>query len=143
MAAKNPFKKDLVAPCGMDCAICSAYLRKKNRCPGCDAANHQYRRHCRIAGCPQVKKRFTHTCGEFPCSRLRQLDRRYRTRYGMSMLDNLAAIRNGGIRAFLRRERERWTCHDCGGTIDVHHHRCAACGKETERRAEGREEQRN
>jgi ribosomal protein S27AE len=47
----------------------------------------------------------------------------------MSMLDNLAAITKDGIRAFVKSERERWTCTACGGTIDVHHDRCSACGK--------------
>jgi hypothetical protein len=34
-----------------------------------------------------------------------------------------------GIRAFVKSERERWTCKTCGMTIDVHHYRCSACGK--------------
>jgi hypothetical protein len=28
-------KLHLVAPCGMNCGICRAYLREKNKCPGC------------------------------------------------------------------------------------------------------------
>jgi lipopolysaccharide biosynthesis regulator YciM len=50
----------------------------------------------------------------------------------MSMLENLAAIKKDGIRAFLKSERERWTCTACGGTIDVHHYRCPVCRKEPE-----------
>lgn len=46
------------------------------------------------------------------------------------MLENLEAIRKNGIREFVKTERERWTCTTCGGTIDVHHRRCSACGKE-------------
>ena len=64
---------------------------------------------------------------------MQQLDKRYRTRYGMSMLENLDAIRQNGIRAFVRAEQERWTCRACSGTIDVHHGRCSKCGKERER----------
>ena len=29
------FDPDLIAPCGMNCNICMAYLREKNKCPGC------------------------------------------------------------------------------------------------------------
>jgi hypothetical protein len=47
----------------------------------------------------------------------------------MSMLANLEAIQKDGIRAFVRAERDRWTCTACGGTIDVHRYRCSACGK--------------
>jgi hypothetical protein len=130
MAAKNPFRTTLIAPCGMDCAICSAFLREKNRCNGCYGATSTGRRHCIIASCEHLQKRYSHTCGSFPCRRLEQLDKRYRTRYRMSMLDNLAAIRKDGIRKFVKSERERWTCSACGGTIDVHRYRCSSCGKE-------------
>lgn len=29
------FEKHLIAPCGMNCGTCIAYLRDKNKCPGC------------------------------------------------------------------------------------------------------------
>jgi hypothetical protein len=50
----------------------------------------------------------------------------------MNMPENLAAIRNNGIRAFVKSKRARWTCKAFGGTIDVHHGCCSACGKEPE-----------
>ncbi len=133
MASKNPFRTTLIAPCGMDCAICMAYLREKNHCDGCYGANCQCRRHCRIYSCEQIRDRYRHTCEEYPCKRLKQLDKRYRARYGMSMLKNLEAIKASGIRAFVKSERERWTCKECGGVINVHRGRCSACGKEWER----------
>ena len=133
MAAKNPFKTTLIAPCGMNCAICSAFLREKNRCGGCYTPNRLCSINCTISGCEKVKDRYRHDCDDFPCRRLKQLDKRYRTTYGMSMIDNLEAIRKNGIRAFVKMERERWTCTTCGGTIDVHHGKCADCGKERER----------
>jgi hypothetical protein len=132
MAAKNPFKTTLIAPCGMDCAICMAFLREKNRCGGCYAPDRKCSKNCTIFACGNIRDRYYHNCGEFPCRRLKQLDERYRKKYHMSMLDNLAAIKKDGIRAFLKSERERWTCTACGGTIDVHHYRCPACGKEPE-----------
>jgi hypothetical protein len=132
MVPKNPFRSTLIASCGMDCAICMAFLREKNRCGGCYMANRKCARHCTLAACNQVKDRFHHDCDEFPCQRLKHLDKRYRTKYHMSMLDNLAMIRKDGIRAFVKSERERWTCKACGGTIDIHHYRCSLCGKEPE-----------
>ena len=132
MAAKIPFRTTLIAPCGMDCAICMAFLREKNRCGGCNTPDRKCNRNCTISACEHVRNRYFHECGSFPCRRLRQLDTRYRTKYHMSMLDNLAAIREHGIRAFVQRERGRWTCMGCGGTIDVHHFRCSSCGKTPE-----------
>jgi hypothetical protein len=132
MAAKNPFRTNLIAPCGMDCAICRAYLRKKDHCNGCHAPDRLYCRNCTIATCEKRTGRFCFNCVDFPCRRLRQLDTRYRTKYDMSMIANLEVIRKQGIRAFVRTERKRWTCQSCGGTIDVHHGKCADCGKERE-----------
>jgi hypothetical protein len=130
MTAKNPFRTTLIAPCGMDCAICMAYLREKDRCGGCYAPDRKCSKNCVIFACGNVHGRYNHDCGKFPCDRLKGLDKRYRTKYHMSRLDNLAAINKDGIRAFVKSERERWTCRECGGTIDVHHYRCSACGKE-------------
>ncbi len=132
MAAKTAFRTTLIAPCGMDCAICMAYLREKNRCGGCYAPDRKCNKNCTISACENVRSRYHHECGKFPCDRLRMLDKRYRTNYHMSMLENLATIGKDGIRAFVASERERWTCKTCGGTIDVHHHRCSACGEEPE-----------
>ena len=132
MAPKNPFRTTLVAPCGMNCAICTAFLREKNRCGGCYSPDRKCSRNCTIFSCPQVRGRYRHPCDEYPCRRLRLLDKRYQTRYHMSMIGNLEAIREHGIRYFVRTERERWTCTACGGTIDVHHGRCASCGRERE-----------
>ena len=50
----------------------------------------------------------------------------------MSMIENLEAIMKNGIRAFVKTERERWTCTTCSGTINVHRGKCAVCGKERE-----------
>jgi hypothetical protein len=132
MAVKNPFKAALIAPCGMDCAICMAHLRQKNQCPGCNSPDRRHHANCHIFSCETRTGTYCHTCTKFPCRWILQLDRRYRTKYRMSMVENLAAIKKEGIRAFLKNERERWTCRCCGGTIDVHHYRCTVCGKEPE-----------
>jgi len=133
MAVKNPFRTTLIAPCGMNCAICMAYLREKNHCSGCYAPDRKCNQRCTIFACEKVRDKFcSPRCGEYPCKRLSQLDKRYRTKYGMSMIENLEAIKTHGIREFVKTERERWTCPACGGTINVHRGKCSVCGKERE-----------
>ena len=56
------------------------------------------------------------------------LDKRYRTKYDMSMLENLTTIRDSGLTAFVEKEKERWRCRTCGGTICVHRWMCPVCG---------------
>jgi hypothetical protein len=108
-------KTRLIAPCGMNCAICSGYLREKNTCPGCrgmDESNPGYCRKCTIRHCEILKEKgmkyCSITCEKYPCKRLRALDRRYKTRYGMSMIENLEFIKKNGIRTFLKHEKQRW-----------------------------------
>lgn len=62
-----------------------------------------------------------------PCDVLKRLDKRYQTKYGMSMIENLESIRKDGIKKFVANERVRWACDKCGGTICVHDRKCHAC----------------
>jgi hypothetical protein len=132
MAVNNPFRTILIAPCGMDCAICVAFLREKNRCGGCRSPDRKCHKNCTISGCDKVLGKYHHDCTEFPCKSLRQLDLRYRKNYGMSMIENLEAIRQHGIRKFIKSEKERWTCSKCGGVICVHRGFCWTCGERKE-----------
>ena len=129
---------DLIAPCGMNCRLCWGFIREKNKCPGClriDSQENQksiYRSTCKIRNCVKLsksKKRYcSSSCESFPCARLKQLDKRYRTKYGMSMIDNLNKIDEVGIRQFIRDEKERWSCPECGEMICVHKPACLSCG---------------
>lgn len=118
----------MIAPCGMNCALCSGFLREKRICYGCRSSSPKpaYCASCRIRNCAERAGEFC-PCGS-PCRRLRDLDKRYRTRYGMSMLENLASIRDEGIDAFVLRERKRWECPRCHGVLSVHRDVCVFCG---------------
>lgn len=120
-------KTNLIAPCGMNCGICMAFLREKNRCPGCRSPGWKHPK-CRIRTCGDMSGKYCFSCSVFPCRNLKHLDTRYRKNYGMSMLENLEAIRTGGIRRFVKSEKEHWACPDCSGTINVHLHCCSKCG---------------
>jgi len=128
----------LIAPCGMNCGLCMGYLRdpgEKNYCPGCRGDIADLPRSCggcRIRNCAEISaggKSFCFECAKFPCTRLRQLDKRYRTKYGMSMIENLESIRALGLEAFVRREQDRWKCPECGGVICVHKLSCIYCDR--------------
>jgi hypothetical protein len=128
-------KYALLAPCGMNCGICMAYLRHNNKCPGCrgvDTKKPVTRTKCKIKNClifQKGKSRFCFNCENFPCHNLKHLDKRYQTKYNMSMIENLECIKKFGINKFLRNEKIRWACSECGGTICVHKGYCYSCGK--------------
>jgi hypothetical protein len=132
---KSVMNSKLIAPCGMNCGLCAAYLRQKNRCPGCKGDNTNKPAgcvKCIIKNCQHFqngKSKYCFDCDKLPCLRLKQLDKRYRTKYHMSMIENLENIKTLGIRKFVQNEKLRWTCAECGGTICVHKGCCYNCGK--------------
>jgi hypothetical protein len=131
----------LIAPCGMNCALCSSYLAMKNDlkstgimktyCAGCRPRGKNcafMKKKCDLLG--EGKVQYCYECGEFPCRRLKHLDERYRTNYRMSMIENLEYIKEHGIDKFLKKEEEKWRCPECGGTICCHNGICFSCGLE-------------
>lgn len=132
---RKPIQATMIAPCGMNCALCIGHLREKNRCPGCnhreEVAKAGACRKCSIKFCEKRghPNHFCFTCTQYPCRRLRDLDQRYRENYGMSMLENLNYIRDFGIRKFIAQEKDRWACTSCGKTVSVHRAECIHCGQ--------------
>ena len=125
---------DLIAPCGMNCGLCMCYLRNKKTCAGCRTGDEDKAKSClacTIRKCETPRSNasgFCFECDAFPCARLRRLDIRYRTKYRMSMLENLEFIRDAGIEAFVESERIRRACPECGGIECVHTDECIYCG---------------
>jgi len=132
---------DLIAPCGMNCGVCSSYLAMKNDlkskgimktyCVGCRPRGKNcafLKKKCDLLGNGRVQ--YCYECSDFPCRRLNHLDERYRTNYRMSMIENLEYIQEHGITSFLEREEAKWQCPDCGGTICCHNGICFSCGLE-------------
>ncbi len=131
----SPDEFSLIAPCGMNCGVCMAYLRERKKCPGCRGPDSNMPASCAkciIRNCASLQEddaRFCFGCEGFPCDRLKRLDKRYRTRYNMSMIENLGNIKKYGLQQFLINENTRWACSKCGGTICVHKGYCYSCGE--------------
>ena len=69
------------------------------------------------------------TCApcDAPCRRLKYLDRQYRAKYHISMMENLSVIRERGMQAFLRQQEEDYRCPACGEIVCVHRQECPSC----------------
>jgi len=105
----------LIAPCGMNCNLCIAHLREKNKCPGCRICiddKPKTRTGCIIKNCKILKdndlKYCSNICEKYPCQRLKHLDKRYKSKYAMSMIHNLEFIKENGLRKFLKNEKQKW-----------------------------------
>lgn len=131
-------EENLIALCGMNCSLCISYqfmkkdLNKKgfNRtyCPGCipRGKNCTHMGHkCELLGEGTV--RFCYECDQFPCKSLKALDKRYSTKYHLSMVENLRYIKEYGIDLFLEKENAKWSCPECGESICCHNGLCLNC----------------
>lgn len=134
---EGKFAPELVAPCGMNCGICKRYLthsrgipEKKGKiihCLGClpRKKNCFIKRGCKILGRGDIKYCFE--CEDMPCENLGRIDKRYRKRYNMSMVENLRELEENGMNQFLKRQEEKYECPKCGDIISVHDGNCYAC----------------
>jgi len=125
----------LIAACGMNCGLCMAYYRERNQCQGCNGQDSRKPYHCRkcsIKNCQHIiesQSKLCCECAVFPCIKIKQLDKRYRTKYNMSMIENLTHIKNFGMDHFISAERIKWQCKTCGGVVCVHTGICTACNQ--------------
>ena len=131
-----------IAPCGMNCSLCIAYQFREHDlnqwgyhrkyCPGCIPRGENCLHmgdQCELLANGRV--RFCFECENFPCKRLKSLDKRYRTKYHMSMIENLVFIKEHGIEKFLEKQKETWRCPTCGGLICCHNGLCLTCNFDT------------
>ena len=127
-----------IAPCGMDCGVCSAYLayshhvpKKRGAIAHCTGCRVRGKRCAYLKGhCPPLASgavSYCFECADYPCARLRHLDSRYRDRYGMSLVDNLDLVRKAGVQALIERQQARFACARCGELRSVHNLKCYGC----------------
>ena len=131
-------KEILIAPCGANCAVCSAYLArefdiktkgvKMPYCSGCRPENRVcafLKKRCDLLMNGKVK--YCYECAEYPCDKLQAIDLRYRTNFKTSFIENLTSIKTKGIARFLLQQEKKWRCPECGGTICCHNGVCYTC----------------
>ena len=133
----NPISEELIAPCGMNCALCSRYLAylnhlPKSHCIGCRSRNQI----CtylfgKCSGInhnqPTGETAFCFECDQYPCKQIDRIDKRYRDNDCMSMKANLDFIKQMGIERFIEEQYQQHRCPECGGLISVHNRKCFHC----------------
>ncbi len=129
----------MLAPCGINCEVCYVHLKKKKPCLGCrgqDDSKPEHCRKCKIKTCAIGQGiDFCFNCSTFPCTIIKRLDKSYRQRYQVSLIDNAMRLKTVGAKRYLSEEREKWTCTDCGGTVSLHDQICSECGNKNKIRS--------
>lgn len=133
----------LVAPCGMNCAYCAAYLNYKyggkpdelhgsrGGCSGCrprDKSCAFLKKKCDLLR--KKKIQFCYECKDFPCEQLLKLDSRYEKKgWDVSFSGNNKRIKEIGLDAFIKEQKKKWSCPKCSGPISIHEKKCYKCGE--------------
>ncbi len=133
---------ELIAPCGMNCSICSRYLARKHDirrkgvsmsyCTGCRPRDKRcafLKKRCDLLLNHEVQ--FCYECDTFPCGDLERIDKRYQREYRTSFIENLIFIKQHSLAAFIEHESEKWGCAQCGGVLCCHNGICFSCSVES------------
>lgn len=128
---EEPIAPGMFAPCGMNCKVCYKHCYHRKPCVGCmenSQGKPEHCRKCKIKDCLKEKRlAYCYECGEFPCARIRNLEKSYNKRYNASLVENSRFVRQEGLSAFLERQKEKYTCPVCGGIISIHDFECSEC----------------
>ncbi len=136
MKEMNTILNDHIAPCGMNCAICSKYLAyvnnlKRSQCAGCRTGHGK----CTylFAKCAGANKDSTNSrvfcfeCEKYPCRQIHRMDKRYKKKYHYSVVENLTTIKKRGIDTFIKEQYEKYHCSECNELISIHNGKCFKC----------------
>jgi hypothetical protein len=136
----NSIHEDLIAPCEINCAICSRYLAYKNslrrsqcidRRPGNRNCTYLFGKFPEGNNAATDNRAFCYDCKQYPCKKLNRVDERYRRNYRVSTRENLEYIRQVGISQFIEEQYAKHRCSRCGGLISIHNRKCFRCDKVT------------
>ncbi len=128
----------LIGPCGINCVTCMNFQRshsKKNFCEGChsDGTKVNHCSKCKIRNCAMEKGFNTCAeCKDMPCKLIKNIDKRYRNSYNISLIENLKRVDEVGAEQFIEEEKVKWKCKYCGGIRCVHRDQCCQCGQKEE-----------
>ena len=135
MKVESIMREELIAPCGMNCAICIAFFgytmsgnKRKMKCIGCNPTGKScshLKKYCKKLTKKEIE--YCYECNDFPCKQIQKLDTKYRKGFDMSTIDNLRYIKENGMEKFLQKQEEKYKCPKCGGIICVHNGNCYFC----------------
>jgi len=143
MKENKPISDELIAPCGMNCAICSRYLSylnnlNKPKCSGCIPENKK----CSylFEKCNGINNslngnasaKFCFECKQYSsCREIIRMDERYKNNYKMSVKKNLSDIQKRGVDKFIEEQYKKYNCSNCGGLVSIHNRKCFKCEEVT------------
>jgi len=105
----NKNKWNLVAPCGLYCGECTAFLGAE--CGGCrsnDGLSKEYRKYCKIYQCSSSRKlKICLECEEFPCKIFDffKAEKLEQSSWFLDVWSNMKQVDEMGLKGFLRKKK--------------------------------------
>jgi len=148
MGIKIKMDFQLDSYCGLYCGACfimTAYRQnrtdclpddwvspihdKEIKCYGCKSELvFENCRGCGIRKCAQIKKlEFCIQCSEFPCEKFNHLKKLNLAHHNVA-IHSLEIIEKIGVQEWLKQQKERWICSNCGSPFSWYEQTCVNCG---------------
>jgi hypothetical protein len=129
---------EMLSYCGLYCGACPSY--NIGTCLGCRSEDKNQKRTskwgCKIRKCCINEKEVSYCgeCSEFTCSKLSKKlldphreDPRYNYRFEIP--DNIKEINAQGYEQWIKAQKEKWRCDQCGAPIVFYKYNCIECEK--------------
>jgi len=111
--------------------VCYVHLKNKkpcNECYGNDENKPERCINCKIKNCVISKSiKYCFECNDFSCVLIKNLDKSYRKRYSVELINSAEFIKINGIDEYMKNERNKWLCNGCGGVKTQHGNYCSEC----------------
>jgi hypothetical protein len=118
--------------CRQYLALKKELLEEKGLKWGCEGCRIRHKNCAFIRrDCPPLRKDkidFCYECEGFPCQNLKKIDKIYRERYSVNLIENLKRVKEIGVEKWLQEQNELYKCPECGGEICIHDVECYDCG---------------
>ncbi len=134
--------------CGLYCGSCpflmgserdelDALAEKMKRdkdelyCEGCKGENVSvFCRNCGLKECAiQHEVEFCFGCSEYPCDKLQTFKNDDNPHHSV-ILKNLESLKKKSLESWLKSQKDRWSCPECGTPFSWYDKECQECGCE-------------
>ncbi|MFX1388950.1 MAG: DUF3795 domain-containing protein [Promethearchaeota archaeon] len=134
--------------CGLYCGACfimNAYKQKRTdclpkewvssledkeiKCYGCKSELvFENCQGCQIRKCAQSKDlEFCNDCSLFPCEKIKIFEKMNLKHHNVA-IRYFNTIKEAGVQEWLKQQKERWSCKNCGNSFSWYEENCTFCG---------------
>ena len=82
---------------------------------------------CQVRKCAQSKDlEFCNNCSSFPCEKIKIFEKRNLGHNNVA-IHYFNTIKEEGVQNWLKQQKERWSCSNCGNAFSWYEEKCTLC----------------